>query len=78
MTLCFSASSYGGGEVALAVFEAAAAAAREPLGRNRPMHGVGCRGNEELGDRTGEERVSIPFSELKTEKKRQIVNYINC
>jgi hypothetical protein len=44
----------------------AAAAVREPLGRNNPMQGVGCSGKDELGDNTGEECVSIPFSDRNT------------
>jgi hypothetical protein len=66
ITLCLSASSYGGGDDVEAVAEAAA---REPLGRNSPMQGVGCSGKDELGDSAGEERVSIPFSELNTVNK---------
>lgn len=69
ITLCLSASSYGGGDVVEAVVDAAAAAAREPLGRNSPMQGVGCSGKDELGDSTGEECVSIPFSDRNTVKK---------
>lgn len=66
ITLCLSASSYGGGDVVEAVAEVAA---REPLGKNSPMQGVGCSGKDELGDSAGEERVSIPFSELNTVNK---------
>jgi hypothetical protein len=65
ITLCLSASSYGGGDVE-AVVDAFVAAAREPLGRNSPMQGVGCSGKDELGDSTGEECVSIPFSDRNT------------
>jgi hypothetical protein len=63
--LCLSASSYGGGDVLEAVVDAVAAV-REPLGRNNPMQGVGCSGKDELGDNTGEECVSIPFSDRNT------------
>lgn len=66
--LCLRASSYGGGDMVEAVVDAAAAAARELLGRNSPIHGVGRSEKDELGDSTGEERVSIPLSELITAK----------
>lgn len=70
ITLCLRASSYGGGDVVDAAVDAAATAARGPLGRNSPMHGVGCSGNDEPGDSPGEECVSMPFSELNTADKR--------
>lgn len=70
ITLCLRASSYGGGDVVEAVVDAAAAAAREPLGRKSPMHGVGCSGKDELGDSPGEERGSMPLTELNTANKR--------
>jgi hypothetical protein len=73
-TLCLRASSYDGGDVVEAFVGAELAAAREPLGRNSPMHGVGCRGKDELGDSPSEERVSVPLSELTTANKRDNCN----
>lgn len=54
-----------------AIVDAAAAAAREPLGRNSPTHGIGCSGKDELGDSPSEECVSMPLSELNTVNKRE-------
>jgi hypothetical protein len=42
------------------------------------MHGVGCSGKDELGDSPGEERVSMPLSELKTANKRDSLSSVGA
>lgn len=66
--MCLRDSSYDGGEGALAAAGAAGVPGpdSDPAGKKRPMHGAGCSGNEELGDRTGDGLDSPLLNGLKT------------